>query len=60
MSMAFSSLGHVSPVQREYTRMVISITLARPMRSPKIPKNNPPVAQPTMKMEVAYAPNLSI
>jgi hypothetical protein len=41
------------PVNMEYIRIVISMTLARPMRSPRMPKNNPPVAQPTMKIEVA-------
>ncbi len=33
--------------------MVRIIVLARPMRSPRIPKTNPPIAQPMMKIEVA-------
>ena len=39
--------------------MVTAIVLARPHLSPMLPKINPPVAQPTMKMEVAQVPNLT-
>ena len=43
----------LSPVQSEYIRTVIIIVFARPMRSPSMPKNSPPVAQPAMKIDVA-------
>jgi len=35
--------------------MVTSIVLARPQRSPRTPKNSPPVAHPVRKKKVAYA-----
>ncbi len=31
------------------------IVLTRPMRSPRMPKKTPPMAQPIMKIEVAHA-----
>ena len=40
-------------MQSEYIRTVIIIVFARPMRSPSMPKNSPPVAQPAMKIDVA-------
>ena len=36
--------------------MVSSMVLARPQRSPTMPKTNPPVAHPNMKTAVATPP----
>ena len=36
-----------------------AIVLARPHLSPMLPKINPPVAQPRMKIDVAQVPNLT-
>jgi hypothetical protein len=41
------------PVRAEYIRIVSSMVLARPIRSPKMPKIRPPIAQPRMKIVVA-------
>ena len=42
----------LKPVQPEYMRIVMSIVLARPMRSPSTPKMRPPVAHPSRKIAV--------
>ena len=44
------------PVKAEYNRIVSNIVFARPTRSPMIPNANPPVAQPSRKIEVEIPP----
>ena len=46
----------LKPVHNEYISTVISIVLARPILSPRMPKKMPPSAQPMMKIDVAYVP----